>query len=187
MLSITDLKTGTYLTLDGEPYVVVSYEHSKQARQGGIMRTTLKNLVTNATINKTFKGNDKIQECDIHYSKAQYLYKDEDNYYFMDTENYSQFTLNKKIIDDKSYFLQENSEVKIQNFNDTPINIQIPVKVNLKVADTKPGVKGDTATTATKPATLETGLEIQVPLFIDENDIVTIDTRTGKYIERYKK
>ncbi len=186
MYSITDLKVGTAIEVDGEVFVVATSQHSKQARGGGVMKTTLKNLKSGSTVPKTFQGNDKIKPADVGYSKAQYLYGDDEQAYFMDNTTYEQFGLNKEVIGDAEYYLIEGEDVDIQNINEEPFNVKLPPKVNLKVESTEPGVKGDTASGGSKPATLETGLVVQVPLFINEGDVLRINTETGQYTERAK-
>jgi elongation factor P len=183
MYSLTDLKVGTAIQLDGESYIVTSSQHSKQARGGGVMKTTLKNLVTGGTIQKTFQGNDKIDPADVAYSRAQFLYAD-DMFHFMDSETYEQFSLPADNIGDLAKFMVEGQNVDIQNINGAPVNVKVPPKVNLKVTETQPGVKGDTASGGSKPATLETGLVVNVPLFINEDDVLRINTETGEYSER---
>jgi len=183
MYSITDLKVGTAIQLDGESYIVTASQHSKQARGGGVMKTTLKNLVSGATVQKTFQGNDKIDPADVAYSRAQFLYAD-DMFHFMDNETYEQFSLPTDNIGDLAKFMIEGQQVDIQNINGAPVNVKVPPKVNLKVIETQPGVKGDTASGGTKPATLETGLVVSVPLFINEGDTLRINTETGEYSER---
>ncbi len=184
MYGINDLRTGVAINLDGQPFIVTTYHHSKQARGTGVMKTTLKNLLTGNTLQKTFQGNDKIEPAEVRFSKAQYLYNDGSDYYFMDGETYDQFTLPKDNLGDQTNYMLEGTTVDIQNINGKPANLQLQPKVVLKVAQTDPGVKGDTATGGSKPATLETGLVVQVPLFINEGDNLRINTETGEYCER---
>ena len=186
MYSINDLKIGVAIQLEGEAYVVVSSQHSKMARGGGIMKTTLKNLVTGATIQRTFQGNEKIKPASVSYSRAQYLYNDGAKYYFMDNSTFEQFELDKEILGNQTDYLIEGAEVDIQNVNNNPTNVKLPPKINLKVVETEPGVRGDTASGGTKPAKLETGKVVQVPLFINKGDKVRVNTETGEYTERAK-
>jgi len=186
MYSITDLKPGVAIEIDGEVYSVASSHHSKQARGSGVMKTTLKNMKTGSTVAKTFQGSDKIKPADVSYGSAQYLYSDDEKLYFMDGTTYEQFELNKDVIGDAFYYLIDGNDVDIQSINDEPFNVKLPPKVNLKVTSTEPGVKGDTASGGSKPATLETGLVVQVPLFINEGDLLRINTETGEYTERAK-
>lgn len=184
MYSINDLRVGTAVQLDGAPYIVLSSQHSKMGRGGGIQRTTLKNLLTGGTIQKTFQGNDKIEPADVSYTRAQYIYSDNDSFFFMDNNNYEQFPLPKENIGDLALFMVEGQMVDVQNINGNPANVKLLPKVNLKVVETDPGVKGDTASGGTKPAKLETGLTVQVPLFIDIGDTVRVNTESGVYVER---
>lgn len=184
MYQITDLKPGTAIQVNGEPYTVTSSQHSKQARGGAVMRTTLKNLLSGAIIQKTFQGNDKIEPAEVKYSRAQYLYNDGNEYYFMDSTTYEQFSFSKQQLGDQTNYLTEGMDVDIQNVNGKPANVKLPPKIALKVTETEPGVKGDTASGGTKPATLETGAVIQVPLFVNTNDTVRVNTETGRYSER---
>jgi elongation factor P len=184
MYGITDLKTGVAINLDGQPYIVTSYHHSKQARGSGVMKTTLKNLVTGATVQKTFQGNDKLEPADVGFSKAQYLYSDGSDYHFMNGETYEQFTLQADTLGDQTNYLVEGTDVDIQNIDGKPVNVKLQPKAVLKVTQTDPGVRGDTAAGGSKPATLETGLVLQVPLFINEGDKLRVNTETGEYCER---
>lgn len=186
MYSITDLKVGTAIKIDGEPYIVTASQHSKQARGGGVMKTTIKNLITGSILQKTFQGNDRIESADLNYKKAQFLYNDGTDYHFMFTDSFEQFSFTPEELGENVYYLLDGNDVDIQLVGDKPINVQVPPKVNLKVAETEPGVRGDTASGGTKPAKLETGLVVQVPLFINEGDILRINTQTGEYVERAK-
>ena len=184
MLSINDLKIGTKIIFNGEPMQVISAQHSKLGRGGGILRTRLKNLRDGTIIEYTFAGAEKIQSAELETKKAQFLYHDNDTFHFMDSGTFEQFILTKNQIGNLSRFLKDGEPVDILYFNDEPINIQLPIKIKLQVTYTEPGFKGNTASTVTKPATLETGAQINVPLFIKENDIIVLDTRTGQYVER---
>jgi elongation factor P len=184
MYTINDLKLGTRILFNGQPYQVVFSQHSKQGRAGGILRSKIKNLIDGSTIEHTFAGAEKIEPAELQMQKAQYLYHDNDNAFFMNSDNFEQFEIPIAQIKDQVKFLKEGEEVDLLYFDDKPINIQLPIKIKMKVTYTEPGFKGNTASTVTKPATLETGAQINVPLFIKENDLVIIDTRTGQYVER---
>lgn len=184
MLNITDIKSGKKIIFNGAPYAVLYHEHSKTGRAGAVLRTKLKNLITGAVMDKTFQGADKLQEAEISKSKAQYLYCEGDNYFFMDTENYDQFTLSKSVLENIIPYLIEGTEVIILNFNNLPINAEPPIKVKLKVIDAPPGIKGDTSSGGDKVVTLETGLKITTPLFVKEGDEVIINTEKGEYVSR---
>ena len=184
MYSIAQLKVGTAIQVDGHPYIISRSQFSKQARGGGVMKTTVKSLLTGNSLPMTFQGNDKIEPAEITYSKAQYLYNQGDEYFFMDSANYEQFSFTKEELDTKAGYLLEGSDVDIQQFEGKPINVQLPPKVNLKVIEADPAVRGDTAGKVTKPVTVETGLVIAVPIFINTGDIIRINTETNEYSER---
>lgn len=185
MYVIAELKAGRAVVVDGEPYLITWNQFSKSARQGGVMATKLKNLKTGSVIQKTFQGNDKLEPADVGYRKAQYLYGDESSgYTFMDLNSYEQFELTADTVGDSAKFLVEGGDVDALVFEENPIGINLPATVNLKVVETIPGVKGDTATGGTKPATLESGLVVNVPLFISEGDVLKINTDTGEYMSR---
>lgn len=183
MYNINDLKIGTKVIFNDEPHQVIFAQHSKQGRAGGILRSKLKNLIDGSTIEKTFAGAEKIEPAELLLKKAQYLYKT-DEYFFMDPIDFEQFSLSQKQIGDSGKFLKEGEEVDILYFDGNAINVQLPIKIKLKVTYTEPGFKGNTASTVLKPATLETGSQINVPLFIKEGDEIVIDTRDGSYVER---
>jgi elongation factor P len=188
MYSIAQLKVGTAIKVDGHPYVVTSSQFSKQARGGGVMKTTVKSLLTGNSLPMTFQGNEKIEPADITYSKAQYLYKQDEAYFFMDNETYEQFQFGEDDLGDQGDYLVEGSEVDIQNFDNKPINVKLPPKVDLEVVEAPPAVKGDTAQgKVTKSIKLETGVSINAPIFIKVGDVVRINTETGEYCERVNK
>jgi elongation factor P len=170
--------------MDGDLYVVVSYQHVKPGKGPAFVRTKIKNLKKESTVDKTFRPDEKIEDVFIERRKMQYLYDDGDSSVFMDTETYEQETIPNSSIQEEKQLLKENEEVEVSFFEDRIISVDLPTFVQLKVTHTEPGLKGDTATTTYKPATVETGAVIQVPLFVDEGDIVKVDTRTGEYVER---
>lgn len=184
MLYITDLKPGATFLFNNIPHQVMYSEHSKQGRGGAIMRTKIKNLLTGAIFERTFKGNEAFEEAEIEKKKAQFLYKETNNYYFMDPVSFDQFSLSDTQLGNNKDFLKEGLETEILYFANKPININLPIKIDLKVTYTEPGFKGNTQSTTTKPATLETGSQIQVPLFVKIGDIIKVDTRSGEYLER---
>lgn len=184
MYSIGELRVGKAIILDDEPYLITYAQHSKKARAGGVCRTKLRNLISGVIIPKTFQGNDKIAPADTGYKKAQYLYNDGETYNFMDNETFEQFTFSNEDLEDQVNFLVDDSEVDVLTFEDRPIGLNLPPKVELKVVQTDPGVKGDTASGGSKPATTETGYVLQVPLFIKENDVIRVNTESGEYVER---
>jgi elongation factor P len=184
MLNISEIKTGKKIVLDGEPYAVIYNEHSKMGRAGAVMRTKLKNLATGAVMEKTFQGADKVTEADITKSKAQFLYAEGDQFYFMDNETYDQFSIDRDALGDAPSYLIEGLEVTMLNFNGVPINIELPVKVTLTVTDAPPGLKGDTQSGGDKLVTVETGAKITTPLFVETGDKIVINTERGDYVSK---
>lgn len=192
MLTINDLKAGGFIKLDNEPYEIISLEHVKVAQSHAIKRTKVKNLITGHTYDKTFKNVDKFEEAQLSRRRANFLYKEgrpgKENYFFMDNASYDQFSLSKEQIGEKINYIKEGSDVDILNFEEQPININIPTKIALKVRQTSEGVRGDTAQgSVQKEAILETGHKIKVPLFVKTGDTVLVNTESGKYLERVKK
>ncbi len=187
MLNISDIKTGKKIVLDGDPYTVIFNEHSKMGRAGAVMRTKLKNLANGSVVEKTFQGADKVEEADITKSKAQYLYAENDQYYFMDNETYDQFAIDQSALGNMVQYLTEGLEVTLLNFNNNPINIEPPIKVTLTVTDAPPGLKGDTQSGGDKLVTVETGAQITTPLFIETGDCIVVNTETGTYVSKAQK
>lgn len=184
MLNITDLKVGARLSLENDPWVVLSYAHSKTGRGGAVVKTKLRNLRNGNVIDRTFQGADKVDEADLAKKKAIYLYSDDQNAFFMDQQSYEQFEIPAEKVGHNRNFMIENSDVDLLYFDDQPINIELPIKMTFRVISAPPGVKGNSAGSVTKKVTLETGAVIDAPLFIKENDKVVVDTRDGSYIER---
>mgnify|MGYP001259330924 CR=1 FL=1 len=184
MLTLTEIKTGKRILFNGEPYLVMDYQHSKTGRAGAVLRTKLKNLLTGAIIDHTFQGADKVEETEVAKSHAQYLYHEGDEYQFMETENYDQFSLSKNVLGYVTDYLVEGTEVPVLNFDGRPINVEIPVKVMLTVTDAPPGIKGDTASGGDKVVTLETGLQVTTPLFVKTGDKIIVNTEKGTYVSR---
>lgn len=184
MLSLSEIKTGKNITLNGAPFSVLYHEHSKTGRAGSVLRTRLKNLVTGAILEKTFQGADQVEEADIQKSKAQYIYREAAEYYFMDSENYEQFSLSREALGNLSSYLKEGTEVILLNFNGNAINIELPIKIKLKVTEAPPGIKGNTVSTGGKVVTLETGLKISAPLFVKVDDEIVVNTEKGEYVSR---
>ncbi len=184
MLGITDLKTNTKIELDGEPYVVLSYQHSKMGRGGAIARTKLKNLKTGATLQKTFQGSEKVKPAALSTRSGQFLFRQGDALTFMDTGSYEQHTVPVDTLGGQAGFLTEGMAAELLVHGDAVIGVELPIKAVFKVAETDPGLKGDTVSGGSKPATLETGATVNVPLFVQPGDQVRIDTRTGTYVER---
>ena len=185
-VSTADFRKGLKIELEGEPYIITDFLHVKPGKGGAFIRTKLKSLVTGNVIDRTFRSGEKVQTPSLEEKTMQYLYREGDTYHFMDSDTYEQITLAGNLLGEDSNFLQENVEVKILFHNDQPIGVELPFFVELTIVQTEPGVKGDTASGGTKPATVETGAVIQVPLFLNEGDMIKVDTRTGAYIERAK-
>jgi elongation factor P len=187
MYSTSDFRRGLKVTFKGEPYVIVDFQHVKPGKGGAFVRTKIKNLVTGRVLEETFRSGEKLEQPDLEEKDVQFLYYDnKDGFVFMDKGTYEQLHLTEDQVGDNKYFLLENMDLYINLYQGKPISLDLPTTVNLEVTRSDPGVKGDTATGATKPATLSTGLIVQVPLFINEGDILKIDTRTSEYIERTK-
>lgn len=184
MYVIAELKKGKAVVVDGDPYLITWNQFSKSARQGGVMATKMKNLKTGSVIQKTFQGNDKLQPADVGYRKVQYLYGDGSVFTFMDLQSYDQFELTEDTIGDTAMYLTEGQELDAMVFEENPIGINLPPTIEVKVVETIPGVKGDTATGGTKPATLESGATVNVPLFINEGDTIKVNTDSGLYMSR---
>ena len=186
MYGHTDLKKETLIELDGAPYRVTDYSHHAMGRGGAVVQVKLKNLLTGGVIEKSFRSADKIKPAEVNRMRAQLLYRSGDDYNFMNQDNYDQMTISAKTLGDQAKFIAEGAEVQLVTFHDRIIDLEMPNSIYLKVTQTEPGAKGDTATTALKPATVETGVSVMVPLFINTGDTIKIDTRSGNYLERQK-
>ena len=179
-----DIRNGTTFELEGSVYKVVEFQHVKPGKGAAFVRTKLKNVINGSVLEKTFNPSEKLQGAEIEKKEMQYLYADGDLYYFMDNETYEQIPLNKSDLGDTLKYLKENMNVKILSFKGNVFAIEPPIFVELEIKYTEPGFSGNTSTGATKPAELETGYSINVPLFVNTGDIIRIDTRTGEYMER---
>lgn len=184
MITAGDFRNGVTFELDGQIFQVVEFQHVKPGKGAAFVRTKMKNIITGATVERTFNPTDKVEQARIDRQDMQYLYNDGDLYYFMDTETYEQLPIGKDTIGDTFKFVKENMTVKILSYKGNVFGIEPPTFVELEITETEPGFKGDTATGATKPATLETGAIVKVPLFVNQGDKIRIDTRTGEYLER---
>ncbi len=183
--TLNDIKQGMTINYNGEPYKVMLAKFVRMQQRKPVMQTKLKNLITGKVLEYSFKPGERVEEADIDRKKVNFLYQAGSEYVFMDNQTYEQFNIDKEKIGDQIKFLKEGSEVNLFFFNDNPINIELPAKVELKITSTTEGVKGDTAQgRVTKPAILETGAEISVPLFVKEGDMIRINTETGDYVER---
>jgi elongation factor P len=186
MLTTSEFRKGLKIEISGEPYVIVDFQHVKPGKGGAFVLTRIKSLVSGNVIDMTFRSGDKVDKPDLEERDMQFLYETSGEFHFMDTNNYEQLFLNAEQLGDSKDYLKENLVIKALFHNKRPIGIEVPMFVELKVVKTEPGVRGDTATGATKPATLESGAVIQVPLFVEEGDVLRIDTRTREYITRVK-
>jgi elongation factor P len=185
-LSITDLKKGTIFEFEGQPYKVVDYSQKVMGRGGSIVNVRIKSLIDGKVLEKTFKGSDQLNSADVTQQTVQYLYNDERTYYFMNEQTFEQFAVAAEVIGDGGKYIKEGDKVELQFFEARPISLVLPKNVALKVSYTEAAVKGDTSTSITKEARLETGLVVKVPAFIKEGDILSVDTATGAYRERIR-
>jgi len=184
MISSNDFRNGVTIVIEGQLWTVIEFLHVKPGKGSAFVRTRLKNVKTGATVERTFRAGEKLERATVDNRDMQMLYNDDDGYHFMDTETYENVTLQREIIGDPADFLKDGMKIAVQ-FNDgTPIGADLPAHVELKVEETDPGFKGDTATGTTKPAKLETGATVQVPLFVNPGDLIRIDTRDRRYIGR---
>lgn len=184
MVSAGDFRNGLTIEFEGNVYQVIEFQHVKPGKGAAFVRTKYKNVITGAVVERSFNPTDKYPTAFIERKDMQYLYEDGGLYYFMDMETYEQLPIDKSKLGNSFRFVKENMEVKVLSYKGNVFGVEPPFFVELEVTETDPGFKGDTATNATKPATLETGAEIKVPLFIDTGDMIRIDTRTGEYMER---
>jgi len=183
MINGSELRRGVVIELDDKLYQVVEYQHVKMKRTA-LARVKLRDITAGHTIERTFQSDDKLVRARLDTRSMQYLYQDGDLYYFMDQENFEQIPLNASQLSDALNYLKEGISAEVSTYKGEIIGVEMPITVDLEVVNTEPGFKGDTATGGSKPATLETGLIIQVPLFVNEGDVIKVDTRTGSYLER---
>lgn len=184
MVSAGDFKNGITLEIDGNIMQIIEFQHVKPGKGAAFVRTKLKNIINGGVVEKTFRPTEKFPQARIDRVDMQYLYSDGDLYHFMDVNTYEQIALNTDTIGDALKFVKENEMVKICSHNGSVFAIEPPLFVELQITETEPGFKGDTATGATKPAVVETGATVYVPLFVEQNDTIKIDTRTGEYLSR---
>ena len=184
MVSAGDFRNGVTLEMDGNIYQIIEFQHVKPGKGAAFVRTKLKNIINGGVVEKTFRPTEKCPQARIDRKDMQYLYSDGDLYNFMDTETYDQIALNSETVGDALKFVKENEMVKICSYNGNVFAIEPPLFVELEITETEPGFKGDTATGASKPAIVETGAKVMVPLFVDQGEVIKIDTRTGEYLSR---
>lgn len=184
MISATEFRNGVTVEIDGDIFVVIEFQHVKPGKGAAFVRTKLKNLVSGGIVERTFRPSEKMERAHIDRKDMQFLYSDGELFHFMDTESYEQIALNSSDVGDSLKYIKENDNVKILSHNGNVFGIEPPLFVELVITDTEPGFKGDTATGATKPATVETGATVYVPLFVSSGEKIKIDTRTGEYLGR---
>jgi elongation factor P len=184
MIDTGELRKGVIIEHDGALQRIIDYQHVKQGRGSAFVRLTMRNLRTGSTTTQTFQAGSKFPLVRLERQRVQYLYPEGEHYHFMDVDSFEQFALDRETLGEALNYLKENDVIDLLTYQGEPIDIELPITVNLAIARTDPGLRGDTATGGTKPATLETGVTVSVPLFLNEGDIVKVDTRTGQYIER---
>ncbi len=184
MISVNDLRPGLTIEVDGELWSVIEFLHVKPGKGSAFVRTRLKNLRTGNVIDRTFRAGERVAKAHVETREMQYLYHSESDWVFMDTRTYEQITIREENLGDAPKYLKENDLVLIEFYENRPIGVELPTFVELRVVETEPGVRGDTAQGGSKPARLETGLVVQVPLFIEVGDVIRVDTRTGEYLSR---
>lgn len=184
MISFSEMKKGMMVEIDGQIFQISEYAPFRMAQRAAMAKVKFKNIKTGKTVERTMQPGEKMQRVQMDPQTAQYQYNDGDLYYFMDVKNFEQISLSKDVLGDSVFYLQEGIEAQIMNYKGQPVTVELPITVELKVADTGPSYKGDTAAGGGKPAKMETGLEIKVPMFVDIGDKLKIDTRTGTYLER---
>lgn len=184
MISSNDFKTGVSIELDGVAYVVVDFQHVKPGKGSAFVRTKLKNVKTGGVVERTFNAGEKLPKAHLDRKEVQYLYHDGDGYIVMDLESFEQYTLSEEDIGDGKNYLKENMNIVVMFFQGKTISVDLPSSVELEVVETEPGIKGDTASGGSKPATVETGAVVRVPFFINVGDKIKINTKTGEYTER---
>lgn len=184
MLNFNEIKIGKVVKINEEPYVIIKTEHHKMARGGAVLKTKLRNLINSNILERTYQGADKAEEAETQTKKTNFMYKDKEEAYFMDNDNFEQFSINLEELGEKAIFLKEGIDVNTLYFNDRPVTIELPIKMEFKVISAPPGVKGNSAGNVNKQVELEGGAKINVPMFINEGDVIRINTDTGEYVER---
>ncbi|XME02672.1 elongation factor P [Lachnospiraceae bacterium C1.1] len=184
MVSASDFRNGLTVEIDGTVYQIIEFQHVKPGKGAAFVRTKLKDVINSGVVEKTFRPTEKFPAAHIERKDMQYLYNDGDLFNFMDPESYEQIAINRDIIADSLKFVKENETCKVNSYNGSVFAVEPPLFVELEITDTEPGFKGDTATGASKPATVETGAQVNVPLFVNQGDTIKIDTRTGEYLSR---
>src|SRR5262252_5824290 len=187
MYDTSDIRKGLKIMIDGHPYIVVEAQFVKPGKGAAFTRTKMKNLLTGGVIERNIRSGEKLEPAAVEEREMQFLYKEGDAFVFMDNQSYEQMHIQKEVLAESSDFLKDNTNVQVLLFNERPIGITLPNFIDLRIVKSDPAVRGDTATNVTKPATLETGAVVQVPLFVNENEVIRIDTRSGQYVERVSR
>ncbi len=187
LMEVGELRKGSKLVLDGAPWIVAEYQFVKPGKGQALYKCKMKNMITGVLVDRTYRSGEKFEKADLEENRMQFLYGDGEEYHFMNNESYEQFALPSDQVGDAANYLYENLDVDMLFFNGQPIGLTLPNFVVLQIEQSDPGIKGDTASNTTKPATLSTGHTIQVPLFLDEGEWIKVDTRSGDYVERVKK
>ncbi|MEK6576953.1 MAG: elongation factor P, partial [Nitrospirota bacterium] len=182
MISTNEIRNGAKIEVDGEPFIIVEFQHVKPGKGGAFVRTKLRSLKTGNVVDRTFRSGDKLEEPDIEEMEMQYLYSSEGQYFFMDTKSYEQIFILQEHLGESKNFLKENMVAKIIFYEGKPLSVELPIFVELKIVKTDPGVRGDTATGGTKVAMVETGANVKVPLYLEEGAVIKVDTRSGEYV-----
>ncbi len=186
MIDASSFRSGLKIEYEGYPYVIIDCQHVKPGKGVAFVKTRMKNLISGTNLDVNFRSGDRVEKPDLESRDMQYIYKDDEFYYFMDNDTYDQKPVTETQLGDNKKFIKENEMVTVLFYKDEPISIELPPKVELKIIKSDPGVRGDTAQGATKPAEMETGAVVMVPLFVEEGEIIRIDTRTGEYLERVR-
>ena len=184
MLNFNQIKTGKVIKLNAEPYIIIKTDHHKMGRGGAVLKIKCRNLINGNVLERTYQGTEKAEEAETETKKANFMYKDKDEAYFMDNTSYEQFNLPVEEIGEASLFLNDGTDVDVLYFESKPVSISLPIKMDFKVVSAPPGVKGNSAGNVNKQVELETGAKINVPMFINEGDVIRINTETGEYVER---
>jgi elongation factor P len=185
-ISTADFKTGLTIEYEGNVYQVLEFQHVKPGKGGAFVRSRLKNLITGASLDKTWRAGDKMDSAMVERRNVEFQYRDGSDFMFMDMTDFEQIQLDAKQVGDAAKFLKDNTTVQIMTWKDTVLNVELPQIMDFTITQTDPGLRGDTATGGSKPATLETGATVNVPLFVNEGEVIRVDTRTGQYVERAK-
>ncbi len=184
MLNFNEIKTGKVIKINSEPYIIVKTDHHKMGRGGAVLKIKLRNLINGNVLERTYQGAEKAEEAETQTKKANFMYKDKDEAYFMDNANYEQFNLHVEELGESAQFLRDDTDVDVLYFEGKPVSVSLPIKMDFKVVSAPPGVKGNSAGNVNKVVEIETGAQISVPMFINEGDVIRVNTDTGEYVER---